>query len=203
MTSGVIHTILGGANIGILVLATGAFFVRLFLARGEGTLGRTLDMTAYVAAIVGFSLALFTTLSGYFNTWSLPAVQNTLLTQNKILVSLALLGSWGMFIYIRSRLGPAMWRYAIAQVWSSILVIIGFANTVLAGSMGGSASLKGTALDPVFWALNINRFVSLAWGMWLNIALIVLSLVLVVFALVRRRGNSTPPLQGNRPVAGA
>jgi hypothetical protein len=184
---GVLHTILAGANIGILVLATGAFFLRLALGRSDTTLAQRADIIAFSAAVVGFSLAILSGLSGYFLTWPREAIQSTLLTQNKTLVTVALLGSWGMFAYLRWRVGPDLWKSVPLKVWSTLLVLSGFVNTVLVGSMGGSASLKGTALDPALLALNLNRYVSLSWAIWVNVLLIVLSVAVVGYTVLRRR----------------
>jgi hypothetical protein len=184
---GLLHTILAGANIGILVLATGAFFVRLALGRSETTLAHWVDIIAFSAAVVGFLLAILSGLSGYFLTWPREAIQSTVLTQNKTLVVIALLGSWGMFAYLRWRVGPALWQSMPLKLWSALLVAFGFVNTVLVGSMGGSASLKGTALDPALLALNMNRYVSLSWAIWVNVVLIALSVAVVAYTLLRRR----------------
>jgi hypothetical protein len=184
---GVLHTILAGANIGILVLATGAFFVRLALGRSETTLAQWADIVTFSAAVIGFFLAILSGLSGYFLTWPREAIQNTVLTQNKTLVVVALLGSWGMFAYLRWRVGADLWKSVPLKLWSTLLVLFGFVNTVLVGSMGGSASLKGTLLDPALLALNMNRYVSLSWAMWINVVLIVLSVAVVAFTVLRRR----------------
>lgn len=67
----------------------------------------------------------------------------------------------------------------------------GFVNTVLVGSMGGSAALKGTALDPALLALNLNRFTSLSWGTTLNVVVIVLSIAAVGATYYMRRRLTT------------
>jgi hypothetical protein len=42
-------------------------------------------------------------------------------------------------------------------------------------------------LDPVLWALNINRYVSLSWGIWLNLAVIVAAIAVIAWAVLGRR----------------
>jgi hypothetical protein len=184
---GVFHTILGGANIGVLVLATVGYFLRLAIGSNRGALSQSTDAIAYGGALAGILIAVLSGLSGYFGTWSMEAVRTSLLTQNKVLVTLALLGSWGLFLLMRWRLGTELYRRPLAVLWSMILVVIGFINTTLVGSMGGSASLKGTALDPVFISFNINRYVSLEWGILINVILIVVGLGLLGSALFMRR----------------
>lgn len=184
---GVIHSILAGSNIGILVLATGAFFFRLLLWNREGKIADYADKVAFVAAGAGLTLAVLSGLSGYFLTWSPEAVGSMLLTQNKILVTVALLMSWGMFVVIRWRAGDNLWKSTPLKLWTALLVLFGFINTVLVGSMGGSAALIGTALDPALIALNINRYISLSWGVGLSIVLIVLSLGVAAFSAYKTR----------------
>lgn len=186
---GLFHTVLSGANIGIFVLATGAFFLRLFMGNRNDRPAEIADQVAYVAAAAGFVLAIFTGLTGMFGTWPQEAIRETLLIQNKILVTAALLGSWGMFIFLRWRVGPALWQSTPLKAWSTLLVLVGFINTVLVGSMGGSASLKGTILDPLLWTLNLNRFTTLSWGPILSGLVIVAVLALVVFTSRQKSAN--------------
>jgi hypothetical protein len=87
---------------------------------------------------------------------------------------------------MRWRFGTALWQSLPLKAWSAVLVAIGFVNVVLVGSMGGSAALKGTLLDPLFWSLNINRFSSLAWTTGINIGVIAVVLVLIVATSVMR-----------------
>lgn len=170
---GLLHTVLSGANIGIFVLAAGAFAVRFFLGNRTDDLAKGADWVAYAAAAAGVGLAILTALTGYFGTWPQAAVRGTLLVQNKILVATALIGSWGMFVFLRRRVGAALWQQTPLKVWCAFLVLIGLINTVLVGSMGGSASLTGSILDPVLWTLNLNRFTSLSWGPVLSIVVMV------------------------------
>ena len=181
------HTVLSGITVGILFLATVAFFIRLLLGGRNDKLADSADIVAYWSAIAGVILAIFTGLSGYFLTWPQEAIQNTLLAQNKTLASVALLVSFGMFILIRWRIGKDMWRSTPLKIWSTILIGFGFINTVLLGSMGGSATLAGTALDPALISLNINRFVSLSWGPVLSVILILLGIGAAAYGLMRSR----------------
>jgi hypothetical protein len=186
---GLLHTVLSGANIGMLVLAAAAFAVRFFMGRRNDEWAVGADRVAFVAAASGTLLIIFTGLAGYFGTWSREAIHETLLIQNKILVTFALFGSWGMFVLLRWRVGPALWQQTSLKLWSAFLVVVGFINTALVGSLGGSASLKGTVLDPVLWTLNLNRFTSLSWGPVLSILVIVV--VIAVAVVTGRRPTSS------------
>jgi hypothetical protein len=179
----IIHVLLGGTNVGILTLAVAAVIVRLFVSNHKSELARNADQIAYVAAAVGMSLALLSGLTGFFGTWARPAIAGTVLAQNKTLVTLALMGSWSLFLFLRWRVGPTLWEYPVLKVWSAILVAIGFLNTILVGSMGGSAGLTGTVLDPLFLALNINRYISLAWSPYLAGLMILLVLAAYAYSM--------------------
>lgn len=185
---GLFHTVLSGANIGMLVLAAAAFAVRFFMGRRNDEWAAGADRVAFVAAAAGTFLIIFTGLAGYFGTWPREAMRETLLIQNKILVTFALFGSWGTFVFLRWRVGPGLWQQTPLKLWSAFLVIVGFINTVLVGSLGGSASLKGTILDPVLWTLNLNRFTSLSWGPILSI-LVIVAVAAVAFVTGRQRAS--------------
>jgi hypothetical protein len=179
----ILHVLLGGTNVGILALAAAAVVVRLWAGKQRADLARGADQIAYVAAAVGLGLAVLSGLTGFFGTWPREAIATTVLSQNKTLVTLALMASWGLFLFLRWRVGPAIWDIPVLTVWSIVLVAIGFVNTVLVGSMGGSAGLTGTVLDPLLLALNINRYMSLAWGPYLTALVIVLVVVLYAYSM--------------------
>jgi hypothetical protein len=179
----IVHVLLGGTNVGILTLAVAAVVVRLFVGNSKSDLARNADQIAYVAAAAGLGLALISGLTGFFGTWARPAIAGTVLAQNKTLVTLALVGSWSLFLFLRWRVGPALWEIPILKMWSAVLVGIGFLNTILVGSMGGSAGLTGTVLDPLFLALNINRYISLAWSPYLTGMLILLVLLSYAYSM--------------------
>ena len=181
------HAIFSGAAIGILVLATGAFFFRLVFGGGRGNWSKGADLVAITAIVVGLGFAVLSGITGYFFTWGLSAVRDSLVAQNKTLVTFAMLASYGFVALLRIRSGEAFWRSTLTRLWSAALVAFGFVNLVLVGSMGGTATLKGTVLDPVLWALNINRYVSLSWGVWLNLAVIAVAAAVIGWAVMRRR----------------
>jgi hypothetical protein len=185
------HAIFSGASMGILVLATAAFFVRLLFGSWRDDVAKGADIVATTAAMVGIVFAIVAGLTGYYGTWGVEAVRDSMVAQNKTLVSFALLASYGLFVFLRLRTGAVFWRSLPLKLWSAALVLFGFVNLVLVGSMGGSATLKGTVLDPVLWALNINRYVSLSWGIWLNAGLIVAMVLVVAFVLMRRPAART------------
>ncbi len=182
---GLLHTILAGANVGILVLASAAFVLRLLAGRARGDLARGADLVAYAGIAAGTLLGVLTFLTGLLGTWPMAAIGGTVLAQNKVLVAVAMLAAYAMVWLLRWRAGPQLWDRAGLRAWATVLVVIGFVNLVLAGSMGGSAALKGTVLDPLLLATGINRYVSLVWGIWLNVVIIVLSVLFVAVSLVR------------------
>ncbi|MFO7625264.1 MAG: hypothetical protein R6V73_13010 [Anaerolineales bacterium] len=182
----VIHTVLSGANIGIFVLATLAFVVRFILGNRDDKLAEGADVVAYVAAGTGVALAVFTGLSGYFLTWPQDAIRSTLLTQNKVLATTALLVCWGMFFVLRWQVGKSLWKNLALKLWAMALVGFGFVNVVMLGSLGGSAALIGSLLDPALISLNINRFVSIAWLPVLSVILILIGVLGFLFPMFQR-----------------
>lgn len=191
---GMLHTILSELHIGMLVLATGMIILWLIAARSRREEIRTLaiiaDRTAHVAAIVGLAALVLAALAGLYTTWEWEAVQSTVLTRNKIVISALSMAFWGMLVYVRARQGEQVWqRPAITGLYLA-LTLGGFATIVLAGSLGGVASLKGTILDPFFDALKLNRYVMLVLPQPINYSLIVVTLVVTAWSFwVARSGK--------------
>jgi hypothetical protein len=179
---GLFHTILSGANVGILALAAAAFALRFFLKDSQSPLARGADTVAYVSAAFGVALAVFTALTGYFGTWHIAAVSSSMLLVNKVILSFMLLGAWGAFVFLRWKTGPAMWENMILKIWAGVLVVLGFISSGLLGSLGGSAALKGTAIQGVFAAFNINRYNPWTFATWFSIVLIMLALGLAFYS---------------------
>ena len=185
MTS-VFHTVLSGASVGMFVLAAMAFALRFVLGQRNDRLAHNADVVVFAAAATGVVVSIFTGLSGYFLTWPQDAIRSTLLTQNKVLASVALLMCWGMLVLLRWRVGEALWTHWPLKLWAALLVAFGMVNVAMLGSMGGSAALQGSLLDPALTSLNINRFVSIAWGPALSIALIVVGLLAFAYPALQR-----------------
>jgi hypothetical protein len=188
---GLLHTVLAGANVGVFTLAAAACLVRLLIVpflpgrhdegSGEKRWAAGADQVAYVAAAVGLFLAVLTGLTGAFATWPMEAIRGTVLARNKIGVTATLLTAWGMFVLLRRQAGPALWEHGVLRGWSAFLVLLGFGATILVGSMGGSASLKGTLLDPALQAFGVNRFQTLAWAPAVSVLLILAALALLLY----------------------
>ena len=179
---GLFHTILSGANVGILGLAAAAFALRFFLSDAKSPLAKSADLVAYASAIVGLALSVVTALTGYFGTWAGPAVASSMLLQNKIMLSLVLFGSWGMFVFLRKQMGEGLWQNTVAKLWGGALVVVGFICIGLLGSLGGSAALKGTAIQGIYATFNINRFMPWELAAWFSILLIVVVLGLTFYS---------------------
>jgi hypothetical protein len=184
--NGLFHTVLAGANVGVFALATTAFLFRL-LVPDRWAAGA--DQVAWVAASAGLVLAIFTGLTGAFATWPMEAIRGTILARNKVGVTATLVTAWGMFVILRWRAGPALWDHRVLRVWSAFLVLVGSGATILAGSMGGSASLKGTVLEPVLDALDANRFQPLSWPPAASVVLILGALALMLYRPERPGGG--------------
>ena len=195
---GLFHTVLAGANVGVFSLAAAAFMVRLVVvpflpdardgAAGEGRWATGADQIAYVGAAVGLLLAVLTGLTGAFATWPMEAIRGTILARNKIGVTVTLVTAWGLFVVLRAQAGPKLWEHGVLRGWSAFLVLVGFGTTVLAGSMGGSASLKGTIVEPVLVVLEVNRFQPLSWPPAVSILLILAAVALFLYRPGRATG---------------
>ena len=105
----------------------------------------------FLAATFWLLLNVIKPLWGDKVAWSQPGLWHLVTAYFWILAPVlvataTLLGFWGMFVFLRWRVGPALWQQPPLKLWSAILVIVGFINTVLIGSLGGSALLEETAV---------------------------------------------------------
>jgi hypothetical protein len=183
---GILHTILAGATVGIFFLGAVAFLMRFVLRDGETLTARRADTVLFVSVAAGTVFGSLALLTGLFSTWPLAAITGTVLAQNKLLTAVTAVAAFAMLWLLRSRAGRGMWKDARLRLWAAVLMLIAMLNIGLTGSMGGSAALKGTALDPLLLALELNRYVSLSWGPLLNVLVLLLSAAAVVYSLRRK-----------------
>lgn len=134
------------------------------------------EPTAYLAAIGGVIGLILSFISGYYlsvGTYNTPAeaLTNSPITMNKIMVSMVALEIWLAFIVIRSKFGEKLWENKRLAVTYMLIGLVGFAFTILSGSMGGHMTGKGSILDPILeftgvsynnpWVVNIDLAYSL------------------------------------------
>jgi hypothetical protein len=119
------------------------------------------EPTAYLAAAGGIIGLVLSSITGYlivagsYNSAS-EALINSPITMNKIMVSIIALELWIVFVAVRSWYGPKLWK---AKPLARAYMMIGlsaFGFTMIAGSMGGHMTGKGSILDPMLHYFGIT-----------------------------------------------
>jgi hypothetical protein len=155
---------------------------------------RYAEPTAYIAAIGGVIGLILSSITGYLitsgmQTTASEALINSPITMNKIMVSLIALELWIIFIVIRSRHGAGLWNTRPLALTYVMFGLMAFGFTMIAGSMGGHMTGKGSILDPILEPLGIDYSMPLVMDvssaifafMLLN-ALLIISTVFVAYA---------------------
>lgn len=175
----IVHMIVSGATIGILFVATALFFTILFLRRSDSSSVEKFYRALLITSATGTLFAAAAFLSGYFGTWSSAAISFTLLAHNKVIISWIALAAWGSFVTLLWQRREGIFCDSLTRAWSTFLVIVGAISAALLGSMGGSAILKGTALEPILQALDLNRYTSVSDGLTL-VALLAIGAIIAI-----------------------
>jgi hypothetical protein len=151
----------------IVLMLFAAFYKRTFKNRGKkfgGFLKKAsvyAEPTAYLAAIGGVIGMILSSITGYlivagmYNTPS-EALINSPPTMNKIMVSMIALELWIAFVVVRSWYGKRMWNIKSLAATYLFIGVIAFGFTMIAGSMGGHMTGKGSILDPMLQFLGIS-----------------------------------------------
>lgn len=160
---------------GMLALAAFCILIIIFAALYERTFGRNTgrfagffqkaakysEPTAYMAAIGGVIGLILSSITGYlivagmYNTPS-EALINSPPTMNKIMVTIIALELWIVFVVVRSWYGPKLWKVKYLARAYMLIGLVAFALTMIAGSMGGHMTGKGSILDPLLELFGIT-----------------------------------------------
>ena len=180
------------AAICLLVLVIGAVFRRTLGKRAKRLASlmqkavEYAEPTAYVAAIGGIVGLILSSVSGYFIASGMyssasEALVNTPIMMNKITLTIIALELWVLFVAIRGWYGRDLWNVRSLGATYVLMGLAAFTFTMVAGSMGGHMTGKGSILDPIIDTVGIDY--STPWVMDLTIAFTVLLAFTVVAAI--------------------
>lgn len=136
-------------------------------------------------AVWNFVFAVFAGLTGVWLTWGFSSVSSTSLTVNKAMFGTFALAALVLMILIRYRYGPGLWNDLALKTTYVVLGIIVAGVAVVSGSLGGEASLLGTALAPVWDWLGVVPRYPMVLPVAGGVVLVVIALTAVFLALSR------------------
>lgn len=141
-------------------------------------------------AVWNVMFAVLAGLTGVWQTWGFSSVSSISLTVNKAMFGTFALAALVLMVLIRYRYGPGLWNDLALRVTYVVLGIIVAGVAVVSGSLGGEASLLGTALSPVWDWLGVVPRYPMVLPVAGGIVLVVIALIVIALSsskLVLRR----------------
>lgn len=141
-------------------------------------------------AVWNVMFAVLAGLTGVWLTWGFASVSSISITVNKAMFGTFALAALILMVLIRFRYGPGLWNDLALKTTYVVLGIIVAGVAVASGSLGGEASLLGTALAPVWDLLGMVPRYPMVLPVVGGVVLVVIALTAVVLAsskLVLRR----------------
>jgi len=137
------HSIVVHVLTGTLLFGTGAA-VALFALRFSGLarfryLAPAADMAALFAIWVGTVVSGAAMVTG-FAIHSLEASLNSPVIRNKISTGLLLIVTYGIFLFLRHRIGSRIWNNDLTAGFAAFLAVAGMHWNIVTNSIGGSVA---------------------------------------------------------------
>lgn len=161
-----------------------------FVAKASGLAGPA----SILAALGGIAGLVASAITGYLMVPGATLTDDPL-AMNKVMVTTFAIELWSIYLLLAVRHFKTLWdpRSPLALV-ASASAILGFASSVIGGSLGGTMAGKGSVLAPVWELLNvdIHRPWILATQTAILLAIAVNVLAFLFLARRARRGQATP-----------
>ena len=183
------HTIMVEMTTGMLVLATLAILVRVWIIYGGGDRYQRLadyaDSTALFGAAVGVPMIVLAIITG-FQQWPLDAFLNSVIARNKIFTAIAALGFWAAFVATRLSAGRRLWESKPLALYALVMGLGGFVCLVFTASIGGDLAGKPSGFEQLVRVVVETRrtFVN---PVWVSVLLIVIGIALPPVAFLWSR----------------
>ena len=166
-----VHSITVSMHEGMLLLAFIAVIVRFLVSIlpklpvagwffSEESLQKLARISETVAFVAGLGGTLGIVASAATGTiLSKPGgILQSVITQNKVMVSIFALVFWVDFLAIRLKFGDEkIWSNRVLQFFYPLLALIGFGLVTVGGSIGGTLAGKESIIDWAFTLLSIHK----------------------------------------------
>jgi hypothetical protein len=186
------HVITAELHTGMLTLAFASLTIRMagVWVRAEKGLWRGLvrlaEPTAFLAAAAGLLALIASIVTGMLYTWPAEVLLTSSIVLNKMALTVFSATFWLLAALVRAVYGPRLWGQA--RLWGLYFALGagGFLSLMLVGSTGGHLAGKRSMLDGILHSLGINTHILFALPRPTAYLIVVLALLLVVAAGVRR-----------------
>lgn len=163
-----IHTIMVEMTTGMLVLATLATFILVWISffgrERHARLKDSADAVVVFGVAIGTPMILLSILSG-FRQWPLEAFLHGAIVQNKIFASGMALSFWTGVLFLRLAAGKRLWDQRGPAIFALILALAGFIFLVFTASIGGTLAGKPSGFEEVIRGfIETRQTFSLPWA---------------------------------------
>lgn len=152
------------------------------------------DRTAYAAGGIGLVLSIASFVSGFL-IWELEAALRSPLIRNKIHTSGLLVVVWTVFMLVRWRYGPALWRSGVLGALYTGLALVGFFFGMLSGSIGGDVAGNASGFETLVRLFGVETRFTFYLPTWVNIVILLGGLGALALSFGLRREPATADVE--------
>lgn len=148
------------------------------------------DLTAFWGSLAAVFFLILSAITGYLiQPYSLLVAEPSLI--NLALLALSALFFWSAYFVLRLFSGPKMWNHRGLYLMALVTAVLALLFDSLAASAGAELTLGQSALQPVYKALNFTwrTFTIQPLEIGITMALVIVGLIIVVVAAIRRHGD--------------
>lgn len=148
------------------------------------------DLTAFWGSLAAVFFLILSAITGYLiQPYSLLVAEPSLI--NLALLALGALFFWSAYFVLRLFSGPKMWNHRGLYLMALVTAVLALLFDSLAASAGAELTLGQSALQPVYKALNFTwrTFTIQPLEIGTTMALVIVGLIIVVVAAIRRHGD--------------
>ncbi len=182
----IVHVLTGALAFGTFA-AVGLFLVRFPVGARFRHLAPAADMAALWAIWIGTVVSVGGMVSG-FAIHSLEASINSPVIRNKISAGLLLILTYGLYLFLRHRLGPRIWNNDWLAAFAAFLTVAGLHWNVVTNSIGGDVAGVPSGYESIVRLSGVETRFTYYLPTWTLIAIAAVSVALLALGLARRSG---------------
>jgi hypothetical protein len=150
------------------------------------------DYIAYSGSVIAVLFLILSGITGYLIQPYSSLIAQPILV-NIAILALAALFFWSAFVVLRFVSGPDLWSHRGLYLLAIVTATLALIFDALAASVGAELSLGGSALEPVYQALNFSwrTFTIQPLDLEITLGLVIVGIVVGLLALFRSVGPAS------------
>ncbi len=186
------HAIFVGLTTGVLAFSFLLVTFRFWVCPGgevSQAVRHAADLGSLWSAGIGTALLAMATLTGLM-TRPLPALFNSPITKNKMLLTALALVCWAGFVAVRAKTGEGVWtRRGLPGHSAWVLALAGFLYMITVNSIGGDLAGIPSGYEQFARAAGYRTRWALYYPTFFNVLLLVAGHAVLIGALLHRRAR--------------